>query len=153
MHPLLKKMNYKGQEKIYWLNAPKDLDVIGAEWKKELDIKTRLSSRGALAYVVVFATQQKEVDSYTDKIAPRLMDDAQLWFCYPKKSSKKYSCEFNRDTGWQIMGKHDLEPVRMVAVDADWSALRFRHVDKIKTLTRSKKMALSKKAKDRTTGK
>jgi hypothetical protein len=32
------------------------------------------------------------------------------------------------------LGEYNLEPVRQVAIDKDWSALRFRRVDKIKTL-------------------
>ncbi len=68
--------------------------------------------------------------------------------CYPKGSSKKYSCDFNRDTGWDIMGQYDLESVRAVAIDEDWSALRFRKVDFIKTMKR-KFEALSEKGKEK----
>jgi hypothetical protein len=35
-----------------------------------------------------------------------------------------------------VLGAAGFEPVRMVAVDEDWSALRFRRVGFIKTLTR-----------------
>ncbi len=56
---------------------------------------------------------------------------------YPKGTSKKYTCEFNRDNGWQRLGEHGFEPVRMVAIDEDWSALRFRRAEHIKTMTRS----------------
>ena len=38
---------------------------------------------------------------------------------------RKYRCGFNRDSGWAAPGAAGLEPVRMVAIDADWSALRF----------------------------
>lgn len=37
--------------------------------------------------------------------------------------------------------------MRQVAIDADWSALRFRNVDKIKKLTRTK--AATEKGKER----
>jgi hypothetical protein len=37
----------------------------------------------------------------------------------------------------------------MVAIDADWSALRFRRVENIKTLTRRESMAISKAGKAR----
>ncbi|HEX3836066.1 MAG TPA: hypothetical protein VHW25_03810 [Steroidobacteraceae bacterium] len=64
--------------------------------------------------------------------------DAILWMVYPKGTSKKYHCEFNRDCGWPILAAAGFEPVRMVAIDADWSALRFRRVQFIKTTTRKK---------------
>ena len=63
--------------------------------------------------------------------------DGLIWFAYPKGTSKKYKCEFNRDSGWAELGKHGFEPVRLVAIDEDWSALRFRNAENIKTMTRS----------------
>jgi hypothetical protein len=70
--------------------------------------------------------------------------DAQLWMVYPKGSSKKYKCEFNRDTGWTALGVAGYEPVRQVAIDEDWSALRFRKVAFIKTMTRNPDGAISR---------
>jgi hypothetical protein len=72
-----------------------------------------------------------------------------VWVAYPKGSSKKYTCEFNRDSGWSSMGAQGLEPVRMVAIDEDWSALRFRRVDYIKTMKRGAAHAISAKGKAR----
>lgn len=82
-----------------------------------------------------------------EKLLPLANGDAVIWFCYPKGTSKKYKCEFNRDNGWAKLGERDWEPVRMVAIDEDWSALRFRKTDFIKTMTRS--TAISKEGKKR----
>lgn len=41
-------------------------------------------------------------------------------------TSKNYKCDFNRDSEWISLGKYNLEPVRQVAIDDDFSALRFR---------------------------
>ena len=71
----------------------------------------------------------------------RAKGDAIVWFCYPKQTSKRYTCEFNRDTGWQVLADHRFEPVRQVAFDEDWSALRFRNIDYIKRLTRKSRLA------------
>ena len=60
-----------------------------------------------------------------------------MWYAYPKGTSKRYTCEFNRDNGWAVVGEQGFEPVRQVAIDEDWSALRFRKVSFIKTMTRS----------------
>ena len=35
-----------------------------------------------------------------------------------------------------MLGPHGLEGVRQVAIDEDWTALQFRKVDYIKTMTR-----------------
>ena len=45
------------------------------------------------------------------------------------------------------VGAHGFEPVRMVAIDEDWSALRFRRVEHIKTMTRSFALTEAGKAK------
>ncbi len=56
-------------------------------------------------------------------LAPAIVQQAQgdaiIWFTYPKTSSKKYTCEFNRDTGWAVLGELGLEGVRQVAIDED----------------------------------
>jgi hypothetical protein len=62
-----------------------------------------------------------------------LMDDGVLWFCYPKKTSKKYSSDIDRDHGWKVLNDSGLYGIRMVAIDKDWSALRFRNKKYIKS--------------------
>ena len=51
---------------------------------------------------------------------------------YPKGSSKRLTCDFNRDTGWSPLRAVGFGPVRQVAIDEDWSALRFRRAEFIK---------------------
>jgi len=70
-----------------------------------------------------------------------------VWFAYPKGSSKKYTSQINRDNGWAVLGKAGFEPVRMVAIDEDWSAVRFRRVEFIKTMTRPAEARLTQKKK------
>ncbi|MFN3528500.1 MAG: hypothetical protein ACK417_01085 [Bacteroidia bacterium] len=100
---------------------------------------------------MAFVMTQAALDAASAQLANNLASDGILWLCYPKGSSKRYRCEFNRDTGWTVLGQLGFEPVRQVAIDEDWSALRFRRVEHIKTLTRSKNMALTEEGKKRTT--
>jgi hypothetical protein len=46
-----------------------------------------------------------------------------------------------------VFGREGLEPVRMVAIDEDWSAIRFRRAAFIKNMTRGKEHLLSERAK------
>jgi hypothetical protein len=63
-------------------------------------------------------------------------------------------CEINRDTGWDIMGTYNFEPVRQCnSIEDTWSDLRFRNVEYIKNITRKESFALSKQAKERTSKK
>lgn len=96
--------------------------------------------------VLCFARTLAEVE-WGAQLVGNAVEDALVWFAYPKSSSKNYRCEFNRDTGWAALGAMGFEPVRQVAIDDDWSALRFRKVEKIGKLTRSS--AISKEGQKR----
>lgn len=148
---LFKKLNYRGQGSILALNYPESFEKELQSMETGVTVQRSLQEAGHLLdFVIAFGKTQGEVAQLARSIGPRLSEDAVFWFCYPKKSSKKYPCEFNRDTGWEVMAEFELEPVRQVAIDADWSALRFRNVDKIKKMTRREGMALTQKGKART---
>ena len=80
----------------------------------------------------------------------KLKGDGTVWFAYPKRGSKKYTSEISRDYGWEILGEFEFEAVRSVAVDQDWSAMRFRRVGFIKKMTRNSKFAMTQEGKKRT---
>ena len=67
------------------------------------------------------------------KLSP---EDEAIWLAYPKGTSKRYKSKINRDNGWKYLGQFDYEGVRQIAIDEDWSALRFRKIRFIKTMTR-----------------
>ena len=147
MDEVFKKLNFKTQETVIVLNAPESFGVNLDSIRNEAKIATSLDGLTEIEFILAFVTKQSEIDELIPKIAPLLKGDAVLWMCYPKGTSKKYKCDFNRDTGWKIMGSFELEPVRMVAIDEDWSALRFKKVDFIKTMKRNSLHALSEKGK------
>lgn len=97
-----------------------------------------------------FVQRKSEVDRLARLIDETLEGDGIVWFAYPKKSSKKYKAEISRDYGWDALGAIGLEAVRAVAIDQDWSALRFRRVEYIKTMKRDPKRTMTKKGKERT---
>ena len=126
------------------LNSPdtfkKELDDISAF----TDVKTNIAKLKGINFILFFVTKKIEIEKHISKIHKNLIDDVILWFAYPKGTSKKYKCDFNRDNGWEALGALGFEGVRMVSIDEDWSAMRFRKVEYIKKLTRHKEMALSK---------
>lgn len=148
MDAILKKLNFKQQAEILVLRAPENLASLFAEWKKQTAISEKVKK--TVEFAVVFCITQKDVDSAAQAILPKAQGEAIIWFCYPKGTSKRYRCEFNRDNGWKVPGKLGWEPVRMVAIDEDWSALRFRRVEFLKKMTR--KSAISKAGKSRIAG-
>ena len=141
MTPLFKKLNLSKQTEIHVLNAPSSFEP---ELAALQGITVKRSVSGRCQFVLAFVVTQTELDAASAKLARACEGDAVLWMVYPKGSSKKYKCEFNRDSGWPVLGAAGFEPVRMVAVDEDWSALRFRRVEHIKTMARNPTGAISK---------
>jgi hypothetical protein len=135
MENLLKKMNYKGQQPVVVLNAP---EGFVAQLSTLLpDVQTSTNDLGTIGLGLAFCIKLEEVHAAAQQFAERMPADELMWLAYPKGSSKRYKCDFNRDTGWDYLGTLGFEPVRQVAIDEDWSALRFRRVGFIKTMTRS----------------
>jgi len=149
--PLLKKLNYRGTSDIVILNAPMELASITEAISSEAVCIQDLNQVVHIEFALFFVLDQQSIDDLVPKIASKLIGDCTIWFCYPKKSSVKYRCDIDRDHGWKILGHYGFEPVRQVAVNEDFSALRFRKVDYIKSITRSSEMALTEEAKKRTT--
>jgi hypothetical protein len=137
MDAVFKKMNFKDSASVVVINAPESFES-NMKTMKDLTVFHRdFSSVESTNFIIAFCTMQDEVDTMALEAAAKLVGDGLLWFAYPKGSSKKFQCDFNRDTGWSVLGEKGFEPVRMVAIDDDWSALRFRRVEFIKKMTRS----------------
>jgi hypothetical protein len=144
MSPLFKKLNLGKQIQVCVLNAPASFEPELAILK---DVVIKRSVGNPTAFALAFAITQAELDDVSGKLVKAAGDDAMLWIAYPKGSSKKYRCEFNRDSGWSVLAAAGYEPVRMVAIDADWSALRFRQARHIGSMSRDPSRALSEAGK------
>ncbi|MCD9032193.1 hypothetical protein LDO32_10710 [Luteimonas sp. Y-2-2-4F] len=149
MTPLFKKLNLKDRRAIVVLNAP-------ASFEPELRaldgvaIHRKVDPAARLGFGLAFAITQAQLDQASSALMAAAADgDATLWIAYPKATSKRYACEFSRDSGWQMLGDAGFEPVRQVSIDEDWSALRFRQVAFIESLTRSPRRAISQAGKTR----
>ena len=148
MNPLLKKLNFKNQQHILLINMPSEFESQALDFSNYASVD-KDTTTSPVEMVLIFCKTLKEIEAASAMLEHQLVADAILWYCYPKKSSKKYQCEFDRDNGWASLGNLGYEPVRMVAIDEDWSALRFRKVELVKNFTRNKDMVLSKEGKSR----
>ena len=131
MSTIFEKLNLKDHREILVVNAPSTFEP---ELTALVGVTVLRDSKKAKAirFALAFATKQAEVDSLAKLLSGKAEGDALLWFAYPKGTSKKYTCEFNRDTGWKMLRRAGFDTVRQVAIDEDWSALRFRRVEYIK---------------------
>ena len=132
MGTLFDKLNHKGQQTIVVIDSPPGFE---GELRQLQGVKILRDAPGSspVEFAIAFVTQRKEVDRAARTLLGKLADDAVLWFAYPKGTSKTLQSEINRDTGWEALLKAGFDTVRLVAIDADWSALRFRRKELIRS--------------------
>lgn len=148
MKTVFDKLNLKDIGRILVLNPPASFEPELAR----LDGVEILRGAGAderVEFVLAFVTTRGEIDSIAPLAAEKAPGDAAVWFAYPKKSSKRYKAEIRRDSGWQTLGDLGFEGVRQIAIDADWSALRFRRVEYIKSFRRARSRAMTEAGRER----
>ena len=134
MTPLFTKLNLGAHRSLLVLNAPASFEPELAALQGVMLHRSPPAS--TVAFALAFAQTLAQRDTFSAQLAQTTQGDAVVWLAYPKASSKHLRCEFTRDSGWAILGAAGFEPVRQVAVDEDWSALRFRRAEFIKTLVR-----------------
>jgi hypothetical protein len=129
MTPLLRKLNLGEHSVIHVLNAPTSFEPELAALE---GVAVKRSVSGRASFAMAFVVTEAQRDSASRKLANACRGDDIVWMCYPKGTSKKYRCEFGRDSGWSVLAAAGFDTVRMVAIDEDWCALRFRRVEYIK---------------------
>jgi hypothetical protein len=122
---LFRKLNFKDQREVLVLNAP-------ASFEAELALLTGVmihrspAESGPVPFAIAFAVTNSDLDAASRVLVTKANGDALLWMAYPKGTSKKLKGEFNRTSPFTILRDAGFDTVRQVAIDEDWSALRFR---------------------------
>lgn len=125
MGPVFEKLNLKDQAEVVVLQAPLSFEPELA-WLSDRRVVRDVREVGEVRFALAFAYMKAELDALSAALVSKAEGDAILWFAYPKRTSKRYRADFDRDHGWEVLRAGGFEPVRQVAIDADWSALRFR---------------------------
>jgi hypothetical protein len=84
---------------------------------------------------IAFARDRAELAVAAGAVATWYERGGHVWMCYPKKTGSIAS-DLSRDSGWEPVTVLGLFPVTQIALDGDWSALRFRYRDEIRQFTR-----------------
>ncbi|WP_424683359.1 hypothetical protein [Frateuria sp. YIM B11624] len=130
MPPVFAKLNLKGQQEILVVDPPPAFEP-ELRALEGVTVLRDPAKAATVAFALAFVTTQARLDALSDLLAAKAPGDAVLWFAYPKASSRRQRCEFNHDTGWDVIRALGFDSVRQVAIDEDWSALRFRRVEYI----------------------
>ena len=113
---------------IVVLNAPESFKSELAQLGDVQVLRSPVEAE-TISFLLAFVLTREQIDELARSLPPKAPGDCILWFAYPKGTSKRYRCDFNRDTGWDGLKEAGFSPVRQVAIDEDWSALRFRRSD------------------------
>jgi hypothetical protein len=133
MKELLNKLNYREQKRIAVINAEQQFIRTISKELKGIITDSEIDPRCPYEFMIIFVRTAKEVKHFTPLALHNLTADGLLWLCYPKKSSRLFSLVPECDKGWNSLNKLGFYGVRMVSVDDNWSAIRFRNIKYIKS--------------------
>ena len=111
---LAKKLNLKAGTKLRVMGKPKEVDLGDVEVTSLANVKD----------VLVFVTRIAELDRVAGPMLEAARADRIAWAAYPKAG--QLGTDLNRDILSKELQKRGAQPVRQVAIDEVWSALRFR---------------------------
>ena len=107
------KLQIKPGQKVAVVNLPSNVNL-------DVDLA---SGEGADA-VLVFARNQAELKEHMSPAIEAARVDRVSWIAYPKAG--KLDTDLNRDVLWKLLDGNGIRPVRQIAIDDTWSAMRFR---------------------------
>ena len=105
----------------YFQTELKKLDLIGSE---DASAKSQ--------FTVLFTKNKDDVDKYTKSTIDNIEFDSILWISYPKGRSS-IKTDINRNKLWELLKPYGHRPVSQVSIDNDWSAMRFRPIQRVKS--------------------
>jgi hypothetical protein len=92
---------------------------------KEVDLgDVEVTSLANVKDVLVFVTKISDLDRVAGPMLEAARADRIAWAAYPKAG--QLGTDLNRDILAKELQKRGAQPVRQVAIDEVWSALRFR---------------------------
>ena len=109
--------------KLIVLNAPKGYAEQLAKELKDLTVSARAS--GQAEAVLLFVNSLAEVEQLAPGAGKLVKPEGMLWIAYAKGTSK-VKTDVNRDQLWAAVEPIGWQPIRQIALDEVWSAMRFK---------------------------
>ena len=125
---LSQKLQLKPDQRLLLLNPPEGyadhlvLEMAG------VTLLTSASEQSEA--ILLFVNDLAEVASLAPEAIRLVKPDGLLWIAYPKGGSR-IKTDVNRDTLWKTIEPTGWRPVRQIALDEVWSAMRFRPADQV----------------------
>lgn len=123
---LLRKLQHRDELPVVVLWSPGELEDILVEWAAD-GVEVHRRPRDGAPFVVAFVRSKGEVEQHAARLVAQLARrEPVLWLAHPKPTSTRYRCDIDGPAAWQPLADLGWHRVREVAVDGEWTALRFR---------------------------
>ena len=133
LSPLAKKLRLAAEHHVAVLNAPDG--YLGRLRPGPTDITTELKPGQAYDAVVLFVNDADELRRFGSAAIRAARPNGLLWITYPKGGKTRAATDLPATPWWarrDVLGEMTSEtgykPVAFVAVDDNWTALRFKRV-------------------------
>jgi hypothetical protein len=118
--PLAERLQVKGERRLAVLHAPQGLHpLLGAD--------DRLAPVKEADVVIAFVATRSELERRLVELKNATKPEAILWLAYPKTTSPR-ATDLSRDFIHDYALTVALDAVAQIAIDTDYSALRFKRV-------------------------
>jgi hypothetical protein len=125
---IAQKLQIKAGQKLLLLNPPTEVMQALTEQLPENEVTTTLSVPGDA--VLFFSSTLAEVALLFSHAVEALLPGGLLWIAY-RKGSDTAVTDINRDRLAEMIEPSGWLPVRQVALDEAWSAMRFRPKEEV----------------------
>lgn len=118
--PVALRLQVKGHRHLAVVGASADLESkIGIP-----DLRVDVAEADV---VLLFVADRAGFDAELPPVLAKAAHAAILWVAYPKLTSK-LAADLSRDIIHALAPVHGLDTVSQIAIDDDWSALRFKRI-------------------------
>jgi len=113
MSTVFVKLNLKDHKQIVVLDSPGTFESELAA-VKGVEILRDLKKVKEATFFLAFVTTPEQINALAPAIARKAAGDVIVWFAYPKRTSKKYKSQIDRDNGWPFPWTGPWEPSTIV---------------------------------------
>ena len=128
MTDLFRKLNFKDQSPILILDPPPSFEGELAAMAKETRTEREAAKGSTYGFSIAFARMKPDFDKVATILASSSSPEAVIWIAYPKKSSPALESDLSRDGCFEAGFTFGLKANRQVAIDEDWSAMRYKRL-------------------------
>lgn len=126
---LFEKLQIKNEKNILIQGLPSTLEKQFYKLSFAKNITPLLKVK-KIDFALIFAVNEKQLNSILLEVLPAFHDESKLWVAFPKKTSKIAS-DLNRDCNWEAIREEGFETSEQVVIDHVWNAMQFKKVESI----------------------